>query len=81
MVRPGETTKKAARELPAAGPAHGVDSLPGDDHGHDRGLACAGGQFQGEAHQLRVRLVVGVGKMLQKGLASLAPSARPRSTR
>jgi hypothetical protein len=67
----GRDHQKAAREFPAAGPAHGVDGLPGDDHGHHCGLAGAGGQFQGEAHELRVRVVVRVGKMLQEGLTGL----------
>src|SRR5450432_118033 len=63
--------QESAREFPAAGAADGVDGLPGDDHGHDRGLACAGSKLQGETDQLRVGVVVGVGEVLQEGLARL----------
>ena len=72
MVRPGVTTRKPRVNCRAAGPAHGVDGLPGDDHRHDGGLAGAGGQLQGQTHQLRVGVVVGVGEVLEKPLAGLA---------
>ena len=50
----GRDDQETAGEVFAPGPANGVDRLPGDEHRHDGGLARAGGQFQREAHQLRV---------------------------
>ena len=44
----------------------GVDGLPCDDHGHDGGLAGAGGQLQGQARQFRVGVVVGVGEAVEE---------------
>ena len=38
--------------------AHRIDGLPGDEHGHDGGLAGAGGQLQRQAQQLRVGLAL-----------------------
>jgi len=64
--------QKATGELLAGRTAHGIDGLPGDEHGHDRGLARAGGQFQRQSHEFRVCVVVGVGKMLKKTAAGLA---------
>ncbi len=49
----GRDDEEAAGEALALRPADGVDGLPGDEHGHDRGLAGAGGQLEGEPHQLR----------------------------
>ena len=71
MVRPGRHDEKAARESAAAGLADRVDRLPGNDHRHDGGLAGAGGELQGQTHQLRVRAVVGIGEVFQKPLAGL----------
>ena len=48
-----------------------VDGLPCDDHGHDGGLAGAGGQLQGQARQLRVGVVVGVGEALEEAPSDL----------
>ena len=79
--QPGRDDQKAARELLAAGPAHGVDGLPGDQHGHDGGLAGAGGELQGQAQQFGVGVVVGVGQVLEEALARLRTAARPRSAR
>jgi hypothetical protein len=39
----GRADEKTAREILARRPEHRVDRLPGDEHGHDRGLARAGG--------------------------------------
>ena len=55
----------------AARPADGVDGLPGDEHRHHRRLAGAGGQFQGQAHQLRIGLGVGIGQVLEESFAGL----------
>ena len=76
MVRPGVTTRKPRVNVLAAGPAHGVDGLPGDEHGHDGGLAGAGGQLQRQAHQLGVGVVVGVGQVVEEALAGLADCGR-----
>ena len=62
--------QKAAREMLAAGPAHGVDRLPGDQHRHDGGLAGAGGQLQREPHQLGIGVLVGGGEMIENALAA-----------
>ena len=51
--------------LLAAGAADGVDRLPGDQHGHDGGLAGAGGELQREAHQFGVGVLVGGGQMFE----------------
>ncbi|OGA37655.1 MAG: hypothetical protein A3G24_04370 [Betaproteobacteria bacterium RIFCSPLOWO2_12_FULL_62_13] len=64
--------KKPAREAFALRAPHRVDGLPGDEHRHDRGLAGAGGEFQCEAHELRVGVAVGVGQVFQKGIAYFA---------
>ncbi len=72
MVRPGVTTRKPRVNRAAAGLADGVDGLPGNDHRHDGGLAGAGGELQGQAHQFRVGAVVGIGEVLQKPFARLA---------
>ena len=68
----GRDDEKAASEILAAGTADGIDGLPGDQHRHDRCFPGAGGQFQGQAHQFRIRFVVGVVHMLQKRVACLA---------
>src|SRR5580658_5427322 len=47
-------------------------ALPGDDHGHNGGLARSGGELQGHAHQLGVCGDVGVGQILQEALARFA---------
>ena len=72
----GRDDEKAAREVLAAGAAHGVDRLPRDEHRHDGGLAGAGGQLQREAHQLGIGVLVGGGKMLENALAALAALRR-----
>jgi hypothetical protein len=54
----GGADQKATREVLAARPARRVDGLPGNDHGHDRGLAGAGGQFQRQTHQFGIGILV-----------------------
>jgi hypothetical protein len=54
MVRSWCHDEKAARELLAGRVAHGIDGLPGDQHGHDGGLASTRGQLEGHAEQVRV---------------------------
>ena len=39
--------QKAAGKMRAAWAANGIDGLPCDQHGHDRGLARTGRQLQG----------------------------------
>ena len=52
--------------------ADGVDGLPGDDHRHDGGLSDAGGEFEGEPEQFGIGVVIGVGQVIEEGLAGLA---------
>lgn len=47
-------------------PAHGIDGLPDDDHGHDRGFPGARGQLERQPHQFGIRLQVGGRQMIQK---------------
>ena len=74
--------QKAAGEALALRVAHGVDRLPGDQHGHDRGLAGAGRELERQPHQFRVGVVVGVGEVLRESPRRSCRSAgRPRSAR
>ena len=50
--------EKAAGEVFAAGPANGVERLPGDQHRHDGRLAGARGELQREPLDLRIRVGV-----------------------
>ena len=68
----GRHDQKSAGELFAVWPAHGIDGLPGNQHGHDGGLARAGGQFQGQSHQFRIGIVIGIGQVFQKPASGLA---------
>ena len=52
--------ENAAREHLAAGPPHGVDRLPGDQHGHHRGLARTRRQLERHALQVGPRAAVGL---------------------
>ena len=52
--------------------AGGVDGLPGDQHGHHRGLTRASGQLQCHPQQVRVGFVVGAFQLLQHVFAALA---------
>ena len=54
----GRDHKKSAREVFTSGAANSVNSLPGNEHGHDRGLASAGGEFQRETQELGVGIRV-----------------------
>ena len=62
----GGDDQEAPCEASAAGAAHRIDRLPRDDHGHDRGLAGAGGELQREPAQVGVRLIVGLAEVLHK---------------
>ena len=59
-------------EAAALRPAHRVDGLPGDQHGHHGGLARAGGELEREAEQPRVRLPGGVLQVSEEAPAGLA---------
>jgi len=50
----GGHDQESIGEFLAARGAGGVQRLPGDEHGHHRRLAGAGGKFQGDAQQVRV---------------------------
>jgi hypothetical protein len=63
--------QETAGELFAVGSAHRIDGLPGNEHRHDRGLARTGGQLQRQTQQLRVRILVGIGEVLDEDLAGL----------
>ena len=65
---PRRDNEEAAGEAPALRPPHGVDGLPGDEHGHDRRLPRARGQLEREAHELRVGVVVRVRQVLEEPL-------------
>src|SRR5262245_45427910 len=58
--------EKATGEFLATWPAHGIDSLPGNQHGHNRSFACAGGQLESQAQEFRVCLLVGACKVLEE---------------
>ena len=62
----GRDYKKTASKMRAAGTTNRIDGLPGDKHGHHRRLAGACGEFKGNAGQLRIRLGIRIGQMLQK---------------
>ena len=70
-------TKEAPRATtPAVGVPDRVDGLPCDDHGHDGGLSCAGGELQGQAGQLGVGVVVGVGETVEESPSDLPELGR-----
>ena len=46
--------RKAAGEVFAPFATDGIDRLPGDEHGHDGGLAGAGSEFQREAAEFGI---------------------------
>ncbi len=51
---------------------HGVDGLPGNEHGHDRGFARTGGEFQGQTRQAGIGIVIGVLQIFKKFFSALA---------
>ena len=61
--------QKAAGEPGTPGTADGVDGLPGNQHGHDGGLAGSGRQLEGQPRQARIGFEVGHGEMVEKALA------------
>ncbi len=70
--------EKAAGESLALRPPDGVDGLPGDQHGHDRRLARARGQLEGQSQQLRIGVVVRAGEVVEEALAGTLARAPPR---
>lgn len=62
----GRDHQKAVGKAFAARVTHGVDSLPGYEHGHDRGFACAGGKLQGQTRQAGVSIIIGVLQIFEK---------------
>ena len=68
----GRDQQKTTRELFAIGPTHRVDGLPCDEHRHHGGLARTCGQLKGQAHQLRVGIVVGAGEVVHEDLTHFA---------
>ena len=68
MVMPGVTTRKPRVNLPLRGPARRVDGLPGDQHGHDGGLAGARGQLERQPLQAGVGVVVAFCRCLRNSL-------------
>ncbi len=71
MVRPGVTTRNPRLKCLLPGRRTALIGLPGDEHGHDGGLARAGGQLQREAHQFRIGVSVGVGQVVEQALSRL----------
>ena len=67
--------QKATGEARAVRAPHRVHGLPGDEHGHDGGLARAGGEFQRQAVEAGVRFVVGGLEVIEEA-AGLAAELR-----
>ena len=68
----GSDHQEPARESLAARPADRVDRLPGDDHRHDRGLAGAGGELQGQPREAGVGFLAGGVHLIDELLPLLA---------
>ena len=68
----GSDHQEPARESLAARPADRVDRLPGDDHRHDRGLAGAGGELQGQPREAGVSFLAGGVHLIDELLPLLA---------
>ncbi len=64
--------QKATSKVRTPRPPDGVDSLPGDDHRHNRRFARAGRQFQSEAQKLRIRVAIGISDVFEKSLAGFS---------
>ena len=58
--------QKATGEVLAGWSAHSIDGLPGDQHGHDGGLAGTRCELECQTHQFRVGVFVGTGKMVKQ---------------
>ena len=72
----GSHHQEAAREPPAARPAHRVDRLPGDEHRHHGGLPGAGGELQRQPRQTRIGPFAGGIDLIKKPAALLAEGRR-----
>ena len=68
----GGDDEEAARKLRTAGAACGIDGLPGHEHGHHGGFAGSCGELEGKPEKFGVCVVIGVFKVLDKGVAGLA---------
>ena len=64
MVMPGVTIRKVSVKRCVLGVGQFVQGLPGDKHGHDHGLAAAGGHFEGDAVKDRVGGLVGLAEFI-----------------
>jgi hypothetical protein len=53
---------------------HLVEGLPGDEHGHDHGLAAARGHFRGDAEQAGVGVLVGLANLVLDPVVAVLPS-------
>ena len=68
--------EESAAEAPAAGMAHRVDRLPGDDHRHHGGLAGPGRELERQPGQARVGPGVGRLEVVEEGLRAAAEPRR-----
>ena len=68
----GSDDQEAPREPPAVRAANRVDRLPGDEHGHDGGLAGPGGELQGEPGKIGVRFRVCLFEVVEEPSARVA---------
>ena len=64
--------QKAIREALALGMPNRIDGLPGDQHRHHRGFACAGRQLERQAGQPGIGVIVDVFEVFQETTAKLA---------
>ena len=60
----GGDDEEATAELLARRPPYGVHRLPSDQHGHDGGLSCAGGEFESEPAEFGIGVGVGGSEVL-----------------
>jgi len=58
--------QKTTCVLLASRMSHGIDGLPGNEHGHDGCLPCPRCKFQGQTRQIGIGVMVGVFQMSQK---------------
>ena len=63
------TDQETAREGLAGWTTNRVYRLPGDQHGHDRGLAGAGRELERKAHQIGVGIAIGERQQVQEALS------------